>query len=63
MDNSEYKSLVEAAINYTIETNKQVYEFGSKMVKDYAEFSKSSLKLMPGMEAWAQWVPVTTNKK
>ncbi len=61
MDNS-YKSLAEVTIGYTIETNKQFYEFGNKMFKDYAEFSKSVVKLIPGMDAWTQLVPVATKK-
>ena len=61
MENN-YKSLTEAAINYAIETNKQMYDFGTKMVRDYAEFSKNAMKMMPGMDAWAQLVPVSSKK-
>ena len=61
---TNYKSLAEAMINYTVDTNKQMYEFGTKMVKEYAEFNKSMMKFVPGMEAWEKLIPVVnTNKK
>lgn len=61
MENN-YKSLFEATVNYAIETNKQAYDFGTKMVRDYAEFSKDAMKLMPGMDAWTQLIPASNKK-
>ena len=56
------KSLAEAAINYMVETNKQMYDFGLKMANDYVEFSKTTMKMMPGMEAWTNFIPATKKK-
>jgi hypothetical protein len=58
-----YKSLTETTLSYFIDTNKQMYDFGLKMAKDYAEFTKATMKMVPGMDAWTQLVPNTTSKK
>lgn len=62
MENKSH-SLAEAIINYAVETNKQVYEFGTKIAKDYVEFTKGAMALMPGMDAWSQMIPVSVSKK
>lgn len=59
----ESKTLGEAVINYVVEANKQLYDFNMKMAKDYAEFNRSAMRMIPGMEAWAHMVPVATNNK
>lgn len=61
MENKSH-SLAEAIINYMVETNKQMYDFGNKMTKDYVEFSKKSMALLPGMGAWTHLVPVSSKK-
>ena len=60
---NNYKNLTEATLNYFIDANKQMYDFGLKMAKDYVEFSTATMKLVPGMDALAQLVPNTVAKK
>lgn len=62
MENKSH-SLAEAIVNYMVETNRQAYDFGTKMAKDYVEFSKKSLALMPGMDAWTQMIPSYVSSK
>lgn len=56
------KTLGEAVISYVIETNKQVYDFNMRMAKDYAEFSKNAMKMVPGMDAWVHLIPSSLKK-
>jgi hypothetical protein len=56
------RSLYEAIVNHTIETNKQAYDFANQMFKAHLEFSRNLTKLVPGLDAWSQLVPVASKK-
>lgn len=57
-------NLYTVMLDYTIETNKQFAEFGTRVAKDYMEFSRNAMKLVPGMDAWTKFMPAanTTGK-
>lgn len=63
MDTSPFKTIGESFLNYVVETNKQVYDFNMKVTRDYVEFSKSTMKLIPGFDSLAQLVPSFNTKK
>lgn len=62
MENKSH-SLAEAIVNYMVDTNKQFYDFTTKMTKDYVEFTKGAMALMPGMDAWTQMIPASVRTK
>lgn len=61
MENT-YRGLSEAVINHTIEVNRQMYDLGLKMFKDYSEFGQKAFQLVPGLEAWQQMMPFLNKK-
>lgn len=54
MDNN-YKQINDAMVEYAVSTNKQVYEFGTKMVRDYMDFSRNIFKMFPAIDV--SWLP------
>lgn len=49
------KQANDAFVAYVISFNRQAYDFGTKMVKDYVEFTQSVAKMYPNVDM--TWLP------
>lgn len=58
-----FKGAAEAVLNYTVATQKQAYEFATKMAGDYIELTTSLMKMAPGFDAVLAAMPGSSSKK
>lgn len=58
-----FKGAAESVLNYTIAAQKQAYEFTTKMIGDYVEFTTGLMKMAPGFDAVLAVIPEVAKKK